>query len=446
MEKILVIDDNRAICDALSLLFELHGLATLKAASPDEGLTLLARGGVDLVVQDMNFTGANTSGAEGTGLFREIRRRHPDLPIILLTAWTHLENAVELVKAGAADYLAKPWDDAKLITTVNNLLALGRLQQEQRRQAGERKAARAALAARFDLCGIVYESAAMQQVVAIATQVANADVPVVITGPNGAGKEMLADIIHANSACKAGPCIKVNMGALPADLMESELFGAEAGAYTGAQKARSGRFEAADGGTLFLDEIGNLPMAGQVKLLRVLQTGEFERLGSSQTRRVRVRIIAATNTDLRNAIAEGRFREDLFYRLNVIEVHVPPLAERQEDVLPLARAFLGTRHSLSPEAEQALLAHAWLGNVRELQNCMRRAVLLAESEVIGPQALGLQPGRSVAAPATPAEPSRADIESVLARHAGVIAAAAQELGLSRQALYRRMEKYGIEKD
>jgi DNA-binding NtrC family response regulator len=228
--------------------------------------------------------------------------------------------------------------------------------------------------------------------------------------------------------------------------MESELFGAEAGAYTGAQKARSGRFEAADGGTLFLDEIGNLPMAGQVKLLRVLQTGEFERLGSSQTRRVRVRIIAATNTDLRNAIAEGRFREDLFYRLNVIEVHVPPLAERQEDVLPLARAFLGTRHSLSPEAEQALLAHAWLGNVRELQNCMRRAVLLAESEVIGPQALGLQPGRSVAAPATPAEPSRADIESVLARHAGVIAAAAQELGLSRQALYRRMEKYGIEKD
>ena len=445
MGKILVIDDNRAICDALSLLFELHGLGTLKATSPGEGLSLLARGGVDLVIQDMNFTGANTSGAEGTALFREIRQRHPDLPIILLTAWTHLENAVELVKAGAADYLAKPWDDAKLITTVNNLLALGRLQQEQRRQAGERRAARAALAARFDLCGIVYESAAMQQVVAIATQVANADVPVVITGPNGAGKEMIADIIHANSACKAGPCIKVNMGALPAELIESELFGAEAGAYTGAQKARSGRFEAADGGTLFLDEIGNLPLAGQVKLLRVLQTGEFERLGSSQTRRVRVRIIAATNMDLRTAIAEGRFREDLFYRLNVIEVHVPPLSERREDVLSLARAFLGGGHSLSPESEQALLAHTWLGNVRELQNCMRRAVLLAEHEVIAPQALGLQPGRSVAPPTAPAEPSRADIENVLARHAWVIAAAAQELGLSRQALYRRMEKYGIAK-
>ena len=445
MGKILVIDDNRAICEALSLLFELHGLKVSTALSPDEGLTLLARGGVDLVIQDMNFTGANTSGSEGTALFKEIRRRHPDLPIILLTAWTHLENAVELVKAGAADYLAKPWDDAKLVTTVNNLLALGRLQQEQKRQAGERRAAREALAVRFDLCGIVYESAAMQQVVAIATQVANADVPVVITGPNGAGKEMIADIIHANSACKAGPCIKVNMGALPAELMESELFGAEAGAYTGAQKTRDGRFEAADGGTLFLDEIANLPLAGQVKLLRVLQTGEFERLGSNQTRRVRVRIIAATNADLRAAITEGRFREDLFYRLNVIEIHVPSLAERHDDVLPLARTFLGGRHRLSPEAEQALLSHAWFGNVRELQNCMRRAVLLAEGEVIGPQALGLHPGQPVVAPPVPAEPSRTDIENVLARHAGVIAAAAQELGLSRQALYRRMEKYGIAK-
>ena len=445
MGKILVIDDNRAICDALALLFELHGLATLKAVSPDEGRALLDRGGVDLVIQDMNFTGANTSGAEGAALFRDIRRRHPDLPIILLTAWTHLESAVELVKAGAADYLAKPWDDAKLVTTVKNLLRLGELQREQRRHAEERRAARAALAARFDLCGIVYESAAMQQLAAIATQVANADVPVVITGPNGAGKEMIADIIHANSACKSGPYVKVNMGALPAELMESELFGAEAGAYTGAQKARSGRFEAADGGTLFLDEIGNLPLAGQVKLLRVLQTGEFERLGSSQTRRVRVRIIAATNSDLRAAIAEGRFREDLFYRLNVIEVHVPSLAERREDVLPLAGAFLGPRHRLSPEAEQALLDHPWLGNVRELQNSMRRATLLAEGEIIGPQHLGLHPGRPAPPSTATAEPTREDIENVLARHAGVIAAAAHELGLSRQALYRRMEKYGIAK-
>jgi DNA-binding NtrC family response regulator len=235
------------------------------------------------------------------------------------------------------------------------------------------------------------------------------------------------------------------MGALPAELVESELFGADAGAYTGAQKARAGRFEAADGGTLFLDEIGNLPMAGQVKLLRVLQTGEFERLGSTQTRQAKVRIITATNSDLRAAIAAGRFREDLFYRLNVIELSLPPLAERRDDVLPLARAFLGDSHRLSPEAERALLEHEWSGNVRELQNCMRRAALLAQGTVVKAADLGLPAARAPAAATMPPEPTRADIEAVLARHRGVIAAAAQELGLSRQALYRRMEKFGIAK-
>jgi len=447
LANILVIDDNRAIGEALSVLFDLHGLRSLVALSPEEGLGLLAREDVDLVIQDMNFSGDTTSGEEGTRLFAEIRRDHPDLPIILLTGWTHLEHAVGLVKAGAADYLAKPWDDAKLVTTVNNLLALGALQRERRQQAEERRAAREKLADRFDLCGIVYESAAMQQLVGIATQVAHADVPVVITGPNGAGKEKIADIIHANSTVKAGPCIKVNMGALPAELIESELFGAEAGAYTGAQKARAGRFEAADGGTLFLDEIGNLPLAGQVKLLRVLQTGEFERLGSTQTRRVKVRVITATNSDLRAAIAAGRFREDLFYRLNVIELHVPSLAERRDDVLPLARAFLGAVHRLSPEAEKALLDHLWSGNVRELQNCMRRAALLARGPQVSVADLGLPAARPAAAaqPEPAAEPTRADIERVLARHQGVIATAAQELGLSRQALYRRMEKFGIAK-
>jgi DNA-binding NtrC family response regulator len=443
--KILVIDDNKAIGEALSVLFGLHGLETLSALTPQAGLALLAQESVDLVVQDMNFSGDTTSGREGAALFAEIRRRHPDLPIILLTGWTHLEDAVELVKAGAADYLAKPWDDAKLVTTVRNLIQLGELRRSQRRQAEERHAARDKLAARFDLCGIVYESPSMQQLVGIATQVAHADVPVVITGPNGAGKEKVADIIQANSSVKDGPYVKVNMGALPAELIESELFGADAGAYTGAQKARVGRFEAADGGTLFLDEIGNLPLAGQVKLLRVLQTGEFERLGSTQTRKVKVRIITATNSDLRKAIAEGRFREDLFYRLNVIELSVPPLAERREDVLPLARVFLGEAHTLAPEAERALLEHPWSGNVRELQNCMRRAALLAEGAVVGVAALGLSATRPAAAPEPVPEPTRDDIEAVLARHGGVIAAAAQELGLSRQALYRRMEKFGIEK-
>jgi len=443
--KILVIDDNRAIGEALGVLMGLHGIDTLTALSPEAGLALLDGDSVDLVIQDMNFTGDTTSGREGVALFGEIRRRHPDLPIILLTGWTHLEDAVELVKAGAADYLAKPWDDAKLVVTVKNLLALGKLQRLQKHEAEERRAARERLSQRFDLCGIVYESPAMQQLVGIATQVAHADVPVVITGPNGAGKEKIADIIHANSSAKAGPYIKVNMGALPAELIESELFGAEAGAYTGAQKARAGRFEAADGGTLFLDEIANLPLAGQVKLLRVLQTGEFERLGSNQTRRVKVRIITATNSDLRAAIAAGRFREDLFYRLNVIELHVPALAERREDVLPLARAFLGAGHSLTLDAEQVLLEYAWSGNVRELQNCMRRSALLATGKTVDTAALGLPQPRPTSAAASNAEPSRADIEAVLTRHDGVIAAAAQELGLSRQALYRRMEKFGIPK-
>lgn len=444
MATILIIDDNRAIGQALTVLLELHGLVALTAVTPAEGLLILEREPVDLVIQDMNFTGNDTSGAEGTELFGEIRRHYPDLPIILLTAWTHLEHAVGLVKAGAADYLAKPWDDAKLITTLKNLLQLGSLQRERRRSLSARQTARRRLAERFNLCGIVYESDAMQQVVSIATQVAHADVPVVITGDNGAGKEKIADIIQANSSCKHGPYIKTNMGALPAELMESELFGNEAGAFTGAQKARAGRFEAADNGTLFLDEIGNLPPAGQIKLLRVLQTGEFERLGSTQTRKAHVRIIAASNTDLRAAITAGNFREDLYYRLNVIEIHVPPLAERREDILPLAREFLGSEHQLSPEAEQALLDHDWPGNVRELQNCMRRAVLLTDNATISIPALGLPdnvPDTGEAAK----QLTRLDIETALTRHAGVIATAAQELGLSRQALYRRMEKFGIDK-
>src|SRR5574337_187792 len=389
MATVLIIDDNRAIGDALTILLDLHGVQALCARTPAQGLALLERERVDLVIQDMNFTGSATSGSEGADLFAEIRRRHPDLPIILLTAWTHLEHAVELVKAGAADYLAKPWDDAKLITTIGNLLQLGQLRREQRRAVETRESLRRDLAERFDLCGIIYASDALHQVVSMATQIAHADVPVIVTGANGTGKEKIADIIHANSSFRAGPYIKVNMGALPAELMESELFGAEAGAFTGAQKARAGRFEAADQGTLFLDEIGHLPPAGQIKLLRVLQTGEFERLGSTQTRRVRVRIVAATNGDLRAAIAAGSFREDLYYRLNVIEIHVPPLAERREDILPLARAFLGAAHQLSAEAEQVLLAHAWPGNVRELQNCMKRAVLLAAGDVVTAEALGL---------------------------------------------------------
>ncbi|HEX4969659.1 MAG TPA: sigma-54 dependent transcriptional regulator [Steroidobacteraceae bacterium] len=443
MASILIIDDNDAVRTALEVLISLQGHRVLTASSPDEGLRTLAKEPLDLVLQDMNFRKEATSGEEGVALFHGIRERYPTVPIVLLTAWTHLETAVELVKAGAADYVAKPWDDARLLTTIRNLLELRRLSVEQERAARRRAESRAALAQKFDLCGLVFESEPMRDVVTKATHIAAADVPVLITGPNGSGKEVLAAIIQANSNVRGGPFIKVNVGALPKDLMEAELFGAEAGAYTGATKVRQGRFEAADGGTLFLDEIGNLSMEGQAKLLRVLQTGEFERLGSSTTRRVKVRVISATNSDLPAAITTGRFREDLYYRLNVIELKVPPLAERKEDILPLAKHFLEDEQRLSVPAQRALLAHSWPGNVRELMNTIRRASLLSTSAEISPADLGLvmAPGTLEMVPER--EPDRAEIEGALTRARGVIARAARELGLSRQALYRRMEKLGL---
>jgi DNA-binding NtrC family response regulator len=394
---------------------------------------------VDLVIQDMNFTDDTTSGDEGVSLFARIREQHAEMPVILLTAWSNLETAVDLVKAGAADYLSKPWDDAKLLTTAGNLLQLAAAQRERQRLTETRHASRAALAEQFDLCGIVYESDAMHYVVAAATQVAHSEVPVLITGPNGAGKEKLADIVQANSSCADGPFIKVNVGALPADLLEAELFGAEQGAFTGANKKRLGRFEAADGGTLFLDEIATLSHEGQAKLLRVLQTGEFERLGSSTTRKVTVRVVSATNADLKKSIRDGHFREDLFYRLNVIELAVPSLAERAEDVVPLAEFFLDAEHRLSGEARRVLRSYAWPGNVRELQNSIRRACLLASGPEIEAGTLGLEPGGEM-----PKEPDEATIRNALESTGGVIAKTARKLGISRQALYRRMHKYGIE--
>ena len=437
---VLVVDDNEAVRTAFDVLLSLHSATVIGVGSPPEGLAALKAHSIDLVIQDMNFRREATSGEEGIALFHEIRRRHPDMPIILLTAWTHLETAVDLVKAGAADYIAKPWDDDRLLTTVRNLLDLRAARAEAVEIRAERREARDTLAERFNLCSVVYESQAMHTLVAMATQVAHADVPILITGPNGAGKEVLADIVQANSTVRGKPYLKVNLGALPNDLIEAELFGTEAGAFTGA-KARIGRFEAADGGTLFLDELGNLAGSGQAKLLRVLQTGEFERLGSNTTHRTHVRVIAATNTNLREAIREGRFREDLFYRLNVIELEIPPLAQRRDDILVLARHFLQPGFVLTAEVERALTQYPWPGNVRELQNVMRRACLLAREPKIGVSDLNL-PVVSQAAP-DEAALDRVTIEQALARAQGVVAQAARELGLSRQALYRRMEKLGL---
>jgi DNA-binding NtrC family response regulator len=442
MRTVLIIDDNPSVGEALSLALSLREIRPQVALTPEDGLAVLEREQIDVVIQDMNFTADTTSGEEGVALFRSIRARYPDLPVILLTAWTHLETAVELVKVGAADYMAKPWDDAKLLATVENLLELSESTREVTRTRIERRKRREALHEKYDLTGLVFASEAMGRTIELACQVARSDVPVLVTGPNGAGKERIAAIVHANSPVRRGPFIAVNCGALPGELIEAELFGAEAGAYTGANRAREGRFELADGGSLFLDEIGNLPLPGQMKLLRVLETGQFERLGSGRTRHAKVRVISATNADLKAMIRAGSFREDLYYRLNVIEVNLPSLTDRTDDVLPLAEFFLDGRGHLSEDAREALMAHPWPGNVRELKNAIERASLLAGDNPILPDHLNL-PMAGTANARNLDEPSRETVETALASADGVVSRAAQSLGLSRQALYRRMDRYGI---
>jgi DNA-binding NtrC family response regulator len=462
MLGVLVVEDQPAVVTALQVLLEIRGIACAVARSPGEALRRLeADAGkgepeIGVVVQDMNFSPEATSGDEGIALFREIRRRDPGLPVLLLTAWTSLETAVQLVKEGASDYLAKPWDDEKLLASVRNLLQLRELQLENARLRGRSRRGWEDLAERHDLRGAVWASERMHAVATLALQVARGDVPVLITGPSGAGKEKLAEIVQANSRRRDRPFVRVNAGALPDELLESELFGAEAGAYTGASRRRVGRFEAADGGTLFLDEIGNLSPSGQAKILRVLQSGELQRLGSSETRRVDVRLICATNADLRREIAAGRFREDLFYRLNVIELAVPPLADRPEDVIPLAERFLrdlspaptGAVWRLDPEARERLVRHPWPGNVRELESALRRAVLVAAGETIRAEDLGLgAPPPAAGSPLAEGDElglaERVRIERALAGAGGIVAKAAETLGLSRQALYRKMEKHGL---
>jgi DNA-binding NtrC family response regulator len=462
MLKVLIVDDQEAVRTALRVLFEIHDIQVITTESPDEALDLIAVEDVGVVLQDMNFGQEHTSGDQGVDLFGKIRALDPDLPVLLMTAWTSLETAVQLVKDGAADYIAKPWDDAKLLRNVQSLLRMRELHQDNIRLRAQQARARAELASTYDLCGLVYATPQMQQVVSLAVHVAPSDAPVLVTGPAGSGKEKLAEIVQANSRRKHKPFVKVNAGGLPDDLLEAELFGAEAGAFTGATRLRIGRFEAAHGGTLFLDEIGNLSLSGQARLLRVLQTGEFERLGSSSTRKVDVRIISATNADLQRAIVKGSFREDLYFRLNVIELKLPPLAERPDDVLALADSFLttfaqgGPPYRLADDARAALLQHEWPGNVRELHNRVHRATLICVDRVIRVQDFGLS---NAAAPGGEPEPSakqnesdpppgtldpeRAAMEEALLRAGGVVSKAAAELGMSRQALYRRMERLHI---
>ncbi len=375
---LLVIDDNDAVRTALDVLLTLEGAKVECVATPRAGLERVARGGVDLVIQDMNFQREATSGDEGIVLFRSLRAAQPDLPVVLLTAWTQLETAVELVKEGAADYLAKPWDNARLVTTVRNLLQLHTALAAERERLARVDRSHAELAARFDLRGIVYRSAAMHAVVQMATQVAKAD----------------------------------------------------DGRVEGTRRPLRGR-ERRDA----VPRRDRQPAPG----------GAGQALGSSQTRKVNVRIVSATNTPLGEAIRQGRFREDLYYRLNVIELQVPPLAERRDDILPLARHFLEPGYGLLPDAERLLVRYDWPGNVRELRNSIRRACLLAVTPRIAAADLMLPGSGATGSWETlpTREPDRDEIESALTRHEGVIAKAARDLGLSRQSLYRRMEKLGI---
>lgn len=445
METILLVDDNPAVITALKILFGLRNYRCLCASNPQEAINIHQAETIDLVIADMNFDLDTTSGEEGKALFYTLRAQNPDLPIILLTGWADLGCAVELVKAGAADYLAKPWDDDRLLASVSNLLELSDISQQQRQEHlaqqstnAEKQRARDQLAAQYDLCGLVYASEKMHCLISTALQVAKADVPILITGPNGAGKEKIAEVIQRNSKVATGPFVRVNAGAIPVDLLEAEMFGAEVGAYTGLKKARVGLFEQANGGTLFLDEIGNLPLGGQMKLLRLIQTGEFQRLGSSQTRKAQVRLITATNTDLPAAIARGEFREDLYYRINLIELNLPALALRREDIVPLARHFAVTR-PLSLDACKSLEAYDWPGNVRELNNVLTRAQLLAKNHCIEAIDLGLPQLTSLRRPIY--EPSEEEIHHALSS-SNSHAEAARLLGLSRQALYRRLQKIG----
>ena len=442
MPRVLVIDDNPSVATALEILFSLHEMQVEHAATPDAGVRRVERGDIDLVIQDMNFESDYTSGDEGVELFHRLRAVSPDLTIILLTAWTQLEHAVALSKAGAADYLSKPWDDNKLVASALTLIELHDLQRAATRQRTNRRERQERLARHYDLRGFVFVDEVTEQAVNLACQVAKSPLPILIQGESGVGKDLLAALIHRNSAVSHGPLISLNCGAIPEDMLESELFGAEAGAFKGVTRSRGGKLEAADGGTLVLEDIAQLSIGNQAKLLRVIETGRFTRLGSNRERHAAFRVITTSNADLQQLVAQGLFRQDLLYRLNGVTVELAPLRQRHDDIVPLAKSFLTHEKSLSTTAEDALRRSPWHGNVRELRSTIQRACVLAQGSVIEIEHLMLPANAGILGTG---EPDADSIRHALSKHRGVIAQAAAELGLSRQALYRRMDLYGIAK-
>jgi DNA-binding NtrC family response regulator len=449
MSSILIADDQPDILQALRFLLKGEGFAVDTVSSPGGVLSAIERKDYDVVLMDLNYTRDTTSGREGFDLLSRIRLLDATLPVVVMTAYSSVEGAVEAMRGGARDYIEKPWDNARLSATLKTQVELGKALRKSLRLESENQSLR-----REGVPDMVAESPAMRAVMRLMERVGPSEANAVILGEHGTGKEVAARWLHAASARAQRPMITVNVGGLSEGVFESELFGHLKGAFTDAKADRIGRFELADGGTLLLDEIANITLGQQAKLLRVLQIGELERVGSSKTRKVDVRVLSATNADLRAEVAAGRFREDLLYRLNTIEIRLPALRDRREDIPLLATTFLrrhATRYrkpitGFSPAAMQALLSYTWPGNVRELDHTIERAVLLTDQAEIDPADLSLMPPSDGAAQLeamTLEEVERLLVQKALARSGGSVSDAAKALGLSRSALYRRLERFGM---
>src|SRR5215471_13513429 len=455
MPRILIADDQPDVITALRLLLKGEDYDITPATSPAAAMKVIEKQELDLVLIDLNYTRDTTSGSEGMELLSRIRAIDPTLPVVVMTAWGSVDIAVEAMRRGARDFIQKPWENARLLAVLQTQIELAQaLRRSQRLEAENLTLREDGTAAK--LAQVVAESPAMKSILKVVERIGPANANVLITGENGTGKEVIARSLHAVSNRAAKPLLSVNAGALAEGLFESELFGHVRGAFTDAKTDRVGRFELADGGTLFLDEISNVPLNLQAKLLRVLETGEFERVGSSKTCKVNVRVLSATNADLKHDVAEGRFRQDLMFRLNTVEIHLPPLRDRREDIEALADHFLRLhrdryrrgRMDFTLQALEALRSYSWPGNVRELDHVIERAVLMSSGNVVTAMDLALQTSPAAQFSARLEEMSLEDaerllIKKALARFEGNANRAAEALGLSRSALYRRLQKYGL---
>ncbi len=454
--RVLIADDQPDVLSALRLLLKGEGFQIESASSPAGVLAAVRELELDVVLMDLNYARDTTSGAEGLDLLRQIVSQESHLPVVVMTAWGSVEGAVEAMRRGARDYVEKPWDNARLVSILRAQVELGRALRTGQRLEQENRLLR-----KDGLPELIAAARSMQPVLRMMERVGPSDASVLITGEHGTGKDVVARWLHASSPRAPKPLVTVNAGAIADGVFESELFGHVKGAFTDARSDRVGAFELADGGTLFLDEIGTMPMDQQAKLLRVLQTGEMARVGQSRTRRVDVRVVSATNSDIPRAVEEGRFREDLLFRLNTVEIHLPALRERREDVPLLANHFLRRQAAqyrkpiagFDPEAMQLLLGYAWPGNIRELEHTVERAVLLAGGEWIAaedltlrartPSASGAGAGVAALAEMSLEDAERVLIRKALERHDGNVSQAAEALGLSRSALYRRLQRFGL---